>query len=843
MIGKEYKRPEKGRDIPKKWGSIRGKYNCTKPHLYENGKSHRLDHESDLERKLYYLLDQDPNCRDIQSQPALGLEWESESGKKHPFHPDTWAIFYDGTEVIFQVKNKTELKSLEDDSAWLKQCEVLSHHCKDNGMIFKIITEDELETARLDNVELLHYNAQHPPQSDPLEKARNELYTIFKKSTILVKKDAILKLSKRLRITSGDSSNLIEYLMYKDFFYFVWEKRVTDDTPLKIRGEYDLPLEPVYKIEPPYTLPKPEPHIPAKSGQASDVDRRDMKQIPEKEIKIAEKYFGDIEPLQERYALKKLTRGEVEKRAKEVGVCTATIYNLLNKFEKDGKRGLLPRYRFRGSRKPQVSPEVEELIDQAKKDFLNGMLSKKACYLKLVRNCKESGLKIPCYSAFDSRIKKIPASEIRGVQNAGIRNGIPRRLTGKGIPPARRPLELVYLDHTKLDIWVVDQHYKKPIGRPWLTIAIDAYSRMVYGYYLGLEDASSVSVGMTLVRGILPKDDLLKKHGKITKSSWEIHGLPGTLKWDNGKQFDSKAIEEFCHIHCINHEFIPVRRPDLNGIVERFQGRINMEIRDAELPGYAPPLQVRPKGYDPKKEAALTLQDLENWLVNFFIVYHSTVHSALGKSPKEKYIEGTNDMKPHLPKYPESLWFDMLPFELRSLQPYGVKLWGLNYNSDELMDTRRCQNGDGKVVIRYDPRDIRWVYWYNRDREEYVPIEMVGATVAGLIPDTEEDLPLSLGEFRRIKGELTKRSRAVSPFNIEDERHSNNERALKKGKKNLRALKELDKQKNNLDNNLPPRTRSDKENLIDETSTGEEAEPAPAFRWPKNEDIDFFEVD
>ena len=47
-----------------------------------------------------------------------------------------------------------------------------------------------------------------------------------------------------------------------------------------------------------------------------------------------------------------------------------------------------------------------------------------------------------------------------------------------------RPLEIVQIDHTKADIFVVDEKSRKPIGRPWLTLAMDVFSRMVTGFYL-----------------------------------------------------------------------------------------------------------------------------------------------------------------------------------------------------------------------------------------------------------------------------------------------------------------------------------------------------------------------
>jgi putative transposase len=46
---------------------------------------------------------------------------------------------------------------------------------------------------------------------------------------------------------------------------------------------------------------------------------------------------------------------------------------------------------------------------------------------------------------------------------------------------ASRPLQVVQIDRTRADVFVVDEQRRSPIGRPWLTLALDAYSRMVPG--------------------------------------------------------------------------------------------------------------------------------------------------------------------------------------------------------------------------------------------------------------------------------------------------------------------------------------------------------------------------
>ena len=49
-----------------------------------------------------------------------------------------------------------------------------------------------------------------------------------------------------------------------------------------------------------------------------------------------------------------------------------------------------------------------------------------------------------------------------------------------------RPLERVEFDDTQLDLFVVDERTKLPIGRPWLTLRICAFTKLIIGYHLSL---------------------------------------------------------------------------------------------------------------------------------------------------------------------------------------------------------------------------------------------------------------------------------------------------------------------------------------------------------------------
>jgi putative transposase len=57
-----------------------------------------------------------------------------------------------------------------------------------------------------------------------------------------------------------------------------------------------------------------------------------------------------------------------------------------------------------------------------------------------------------------------------------------------------QPMEVLQIDHTPVDVIVVDQRKRLPIGRPWLTLAIDVRTRMVAGFHVSLWPTSTISL-------------------------------------------------------------------------------------------------------------------------------------------------------------------------------------------------------------------------------------------------------------------------------------------------------------------------------------------------------------
>ena len=138
--------------------------------------------------------------------------------------------------------------------------------------------------------------------------------------------------------------------------------------------------------------------------------------------------------------------------------------------------------------------------------------------------CQQAGLKPPHISTLRRRLKARRLAQ-------------KRRPVFGNFPGADGPLAVVQIDHTKLDVVVVDERERHALGRPWLTLAIDVYSRCIAGFYLSLDPPGINSVGLCLAHAVLPKELWLAKLD--SNYSWPLSGLMDLVHADNGPEFHS----------------------------------------------------------------------------------------------------------------------------------------------------------------------------------------------------------------------------------------------------------------------------------------------------------------
>ncbi|BCB17123.1 Mu transposase C-terminal domain-containing protein [Bosea sp. ANAM02] len=283
----------------------------------------------------------------------------------------------------------------------------------------------------------------------------------------------------------------------------------------------------------------------------------------------------------------------------------------------------------------------------------------------------------------------------------------------KAAPISTHPLEIVEIDHTWLDVLIVDEAgdevkvgrgKKKKTARPWLTVAVCTTTRMIMGYYLTLERPSWTSVMNCLRMGILPKD----LEGHQVTSTWPVFGVPQVLKLDNGKEFHSRSINAAAGQLRMELRYMPRAKPHLKGKVERLLGTVARDFC-AYLPGRTF-RDVRERGdYESEERAAFTLQELNDlfiiWLVD---IYHNRQHGGLvGRTPLQQWNE-LSGMGVRLPPSADDLSPLISLVVDRTIRSTGITFLGLNYQSESLKGIRRRRgfHYGQQFLVKIDPYNV-----------------------------------------------------------------------------------------------------------------------------------------
>ena len=470
---------------------------------------------------------------------------------------------------------------------------------------------------------------------------------------------------------------------------------------------------------------------PVEHSDAISTSAQDLDEIVDEDWKVAEQRFQAIRPLLE---LSSAGRQEVEARANEVNVDAATLYRWISRYRAvDAVSALIPRKRGWKQGRWRIDARAENVI----REVIDGFFltpqrpSAQKAIIEVLRLCAQRHINPPSASAIRYRLSNI--SERDRLRGRGHKERAKNKfLPAPGsFPGADFPLAVVQIDHTPLDIILVDDEFRKPISRPWLTLAMDVCSRMVVGYYLSFDAPSETSVALCVAHAMLPKDQWLLLH-KVD-AEWPVWGRPQKIHVDNGSDFRSNTFGQSCTQYGIHLEFRPVKQPRYGGHIERILGTLLREVHD--LPGTTFSSVKHRDGYDSERNAAMTKSEFEEWLVTFICkVYHHRVHSALGMSPMKRWeigIFGNAQTQgvgvPPRPAEPFTVLLDFLPAYRRTVQPIGVTVEGQTYYSDVLRGWIGALDPEDRskkreFVFRRDPRDISALWFFDPEVKRYFKI-------------------------------------------------------------------------------------------------------------------------
>lgn len=285
-------------------------------------------------------------------------------------------------------------------------------------------------------------------------------------------------------------------------------------------------------------------------------------------------------------------------------------------------------------------------------------------------------------------------------------------------------LERVEIDHTPLDLIVIDSTTMLPLGRAWLTLALDKYSRMVVGFYISFNSPSSYAVLQCLKQMILPKDELLKRFPDI-KNNWPAYGIPDLLALDNGMDLHSDALKKACLELGVQILYCPAATPEMKGSVERFFRTINQGLIH-KLPGTTFSNIGERGDYPAEDLAAIDMETLVHLVTKWIVdVYNVTPHRGIGDTPFNKWIDSAKHRIIDLPVYPTQLDVITGVPAKRTIFHYGIELEGLHYNSRQLQEIRKISGENMQVELKFYEDKVQYIDVFDPYTKEYLRVEAV----------------------------------------------------------------------------------------------------------------------
>ncbi|MBY0544494.1 MAG: DDE-type integrase/transposase/recombinase [Gammaproteobacteria bacterium] len=420
--------------------------------------------------------------------------------------------------------------------------------------------------------------------------------------------------------------------------------------------------------------------------------------------------------------LKEVSHALADEAARKLDLSRRHVYLLISRFRQG--QGLVTDMLLSqscgGKNNSRLPSVLENIIQEVlRTHYLNKQkFSEAAIWREIAGRCRRLQLPVPARNTIHSRIKRLDVNEVvrkregvdatRSLQSAG---GVPPEIT--------LPLEQVQMDHTVIDLMVVDDIHRLPIGRPYLTVAIDVFSRCILGMLVTLEAPSAVSVGLCLARAVGDKRPWLERLG--VDIDWPMGGKPQSLYVDNATEFKSEALRRGCQQHGIALHYRPPGKMHYGGIVERVIGTFMQKVH--ELPGTTFSNPTQKGDYDSEAKATLSLNELEHWLALAIHHYHGTLHHGLIQTPAARWAEGMASLgKVFLIAHPQNFLIDFLPVLRRKIVRTGFVIDHITYYADILKSWITNRSKLDKFIIRRNPLDLSRIWVLCPDSQHYIEI-------------------------------------------------------------------------------------------------------------------------
>lgn len=267
------------------------------------------------------------------------------------------------------------------------------------------------------------------------------------------------------------------------------------------------------------------------------------------------------------------------------------------------------------------------------------------------------------------------------------------------------------IDHTTVDVLVIDDETQAVIGRPTITVIIDRHTRVIMGYYISFDGPGVEAALECLAMAVSPKDELLKRHPDIV-GSWPCWGVPQVIVADNGREFRSATFIEVCLLLGMEVQYTPILKAWYKGVIERFFRTLCTDVFH-RMPGSVfSNFYERNKENPPEKAAVVTLAELDFYVLQYIVeVYHARKHRGLDKPPMAALEESVAAHGLLPPPNPDDLASALADVHFRTPQREGILFKGLWFNGPALAIARSRAKCPRLLKIKVDRFDLTHIWF------------------------------------------------------------------------------------------------------------------------------------
>jgi transposase InsO family protein len=427
----------------------------------------------------------------------------------------------------------------------------------------------------------------------------------------------------------------------------------------------------------------------------------------EKDLEVANTRYQMILPILEGGKKRELT---------DIKVTPRTIRNWCNSYRQaeqeygSGYIGLIPQVKNRGNRTERLSREMLKDFDDFFRNNETPVNQKhKVLYGKLQEICKQKGYIIPSFTTFRKKIRQRPRKE-QVYNTLGSRVGYNTaddfywELDMTTPRHGERPFEIAHIDHTEVDLQTVHSVTGRKMGKFWLTLMVDAFSRRILAFYITF-DPPSYRSNMMVLRECVRR----------------FNRLPQAIVTDNGRDFIGTYFQSLLARYNVTLKIRPPHESRNGSICERMFGTSNTQLFHNLVGNSKIMKNVRQvtKSVNPSKHAVWTLPALYDLCKEYFYEFYDTSeHSTFGESPREVFERGmafAGKRKFRIIPYNDDFLMMTLP-KIKSgtskVDPQrGIKARYLYYYCE---DFKKPDVAGSNVPVRYDPWDGGVVYAFVR---------------------------------------------------------------------------------------------------------------------------------